>query len=243
MDKANEYDKPSREDAWHDKDNKIVLPLETDLEENIDMVNQLFKNCMDVVKREVNLGTTQPIHIYGVYIDGMVNRDTIENFFLSRIIDFKNLKGEQIPLDKTPTQLIMDHFSATFDIHEVDNMDAMINAVLSGDTAIFVADSPKGLVMASRGWPGRGPSAPETESVVRGPRDGFVETIRFNTVLIRRRIRDTKLKVEMTTMGTRSRTDIAIMYMEDIVKPDLVEEVKTRLGKYKIDAIFDSVLL
>ena len=83
-------------------------------------------------------------------------------------------------------------------------------------------------------------SAPETEAVVRGPRDGFVETIRFNTVLIRRRIRDTKLKVEMTTVGTRSRTDIAIMYMEDIVQESLVEEVRTRLKKYTIDGVFDS---
>ncbi|MEG0712403.1 MAG: spore germination protein, partial [Niameybacter sp.] len=63
---------------------------------------------------------------------------------------------------------------------------------------------------------------------------------RFNTALIRRRIKDTKMKVEMTTVGTRSRTDVAIMYMEDIVRPELVEEVKARLKKYTIDGVFDS---
>lgn len=240
MDETKQVNGPSREDAYHDKDNKITLPLELSLDRNIKNIAYLFKNCMDVVKREVNIGTVTPIRIYGVYIDGMVNRDIIENFFLSRIIDYKNLNEERIAVDEPKTKLIMDHFSATFDIKEVDKMDDMVNAVLSGDTAIFVDGEPKGLVIATRGWPARGVSAPETEAVVRGPRDGFVETIRFNTVLVRRRIRDTKLKVEMTTVGTRSRTDIAIMYMEDIVEDSLVEEVRTRLKKYTIDGVFDS---
>ena len=240
MDETKQVNGPSREDAYHDKDNKITLPLEASLDRNIKNIAYLFKNCMDVVKREVNIGTVTPIRIYGVYIDGMVNRDIIENFFLSRIIDYKNLNEERIAVDKPKTKLIMDHFSATFDIKETDKMDDMVNAVLSGDTEIFVDGESKGLIIATRGWPARGVSAPETEAVVRGPRDGFVETIRFNTVLVRRRIRDTKLKVEMTTVGTRSRTDVAIMYMEDIVEDSLVEEVRTRLKKYTIDGVFDS---
>lgn len=240
MKKTEQLEKPSPEDINHDVENKITLPLSANLKENIKNIDILFKNCMDVVKREVDIGTVTPIHIYGVYIDGMVNREIIENFFLSRIIDYKNLNEDKLVQGGSPSKLIMDHFSATFDIKEAETMDDMVKAVLSGDTAIFVDGSPKSLIIATRGWPARGVSAPETEAVVRGPRDGFVETIRFNTVLVRRRIRDTKLKVEMTSMGTRSRTDIAIMYMEDIASPDLVKEVKTRLAKYTLDGVFDS---
>lgn len=231
---------PSREDACHDQENKITLPLSKDLDENIQNINMLFKNCMDVVKREVDIGTTKTIRIYGVYIDGLINREYIENFFMSRIIDYENLNNKKIPVDRPASQLVMEHFSATFDIKEVDTMDDMVKAILSGDTAIFIDGCEKSLVMATRGWPVRGVGQPETEAVVRGPRDGLVETIRFNTVLIRRRIRDTKLKVEMKAMGTRSRTDIALMYIEDIAKPELIEEVKSRLDKYTIDGIFDS---
>ncbi|WP_053982945.1 spore germination protein [Niameybacter massiliensis] len=240
MDNVKQVNEPSREDAFHDKDNKLIIPFEESLDKNIDNITYLFKNCTDVVKREVNIGMLTPIRIYGVYIDGMVNRDVLENFFLSRIIDYKNLNGERIPMTGPKTQIIMDHFSATFDIREAQNMDQMVSGILSGDAAIFIDGEKKGLIIACRSWPVRGVGAPETEAVVRGPRDGFVETIRFNTALIRRRIRDTKLKVEMTSVGTRSRTDIAIMYMEDIVRPELVEEVKTRLEKYKIDGVFDS---
>ncbi|ONI45740.1 hypothetical protein AN641_03430 [Candidatus Epulonipiscioides gigas] len=231
---------PHNEDKIHDRANKIMLSISENLEANIKNIEYLFKNCADVIKREVDIGAKMPLKIYAVYVDGLINRELIENVFLSRIIDYKNLGDEDTPLTTTPTQLIMDHFSATFDISEMQSMDDMVRSILSGDTVIFVEGTNVGLKIASRGWPGRGISAPETEAVIRGPRDGFVETIRFNTVLIRRRIRDTKLKVEMTSIGTRSRTDIAIMYMEDIAEPNLVEDVKQRLQKYTIDGIFDS---
>lgn len=240
MTEQQEQNKVSVEGIYHDKENKINMKLSAQLDINKQNLDILFKNCMDVVKREVDVGKGVPFRIYGVYIDGMVNRETLENFFLGRIIDYKNLYGDIVEHRTTPTQIIMQHFSATFDIKEVETMDDMVRAVLSGDSAIFVDNSEKGLVIATRGWPNRGVGEPSSENVVRGPRDGFTETVRFNTVLIRRRIRDTKLKVNMMSYGTRSRTDVAIMFMEDIAKPELVEEVMRRLNKYEVDAIFDS---
>lgn len=232
--------KPSREDATHDVENKITLPLATELKANITSIEMLFKNCSDLVKREVEIGTKNPIKIYGVYIDGMVNRDVIENYFLARIIDYENMDDNKLPANMTIAQKIIDRFSATFDIKESDDMDGLVRGILSGNTIIFIDGSKTALQIGNPSWPVRGVGAPETEAVIRGPRDGFVETMRFNTALVRRRIRDTKLKIEMTSMGTRTRTDIAILYMDDIVKPELVEEVKTRLKKYTIDGIFDS---
>lgn len=227
------------EDSYHDKDNKIMMPLSLDLDTNVKNIEMLFENCMDIVKREVELGTEKKIRIYGIYTDGLVNRDILEKTLLSIAFNYKNLEG-QINDNNTPTQIIMQHFSATFDVKEVDKMDDLVKAILSGDSAIFVDQSEKALVISTRGWPGRSVSEPDAESVVRGPRDGFTETIRFNTVMVRRRIRDTKLKVKTISYGTRSRTDIAIMYMEDIAKPELVEEITNRLDKYVIDGIFDS---
>ncbi|PHV70131.1 spore germination protein [Sporanaerobium hydrogeniformans] len=230
----------SNEDNYHDKNNKINIQLSKDLAVNIQNIELLFKNCMDVVKRQVDIGKDFPFKIYGVYVDGMINRDILEHFFLGRIIDYKNLQASVEREGTTPSQLIMQHFSATFDIKETDSMDAMVNAVLSGDSAIFIDHSEKGLIISNRAWPNRGVGEPTDENVVRGPKDAFTETIRFNTVLIRRRIRDTKLKVKMMSYGIRSRTDVAIMYVEDIVKPELLEEVMRRLNKYEIDAIYDS---
>lgn len=230
----------SAEDKFHDQDNKISLEISTDLDVNIKCIEYLFHDCMDVVKREVNICKDAKFRIYGVYVDGLINRDILENYLLSKVFEYKNLNGEVFDAKITPTKLVMQHFSATFDVKEVEGMDAMANAVLSGDSAIFVEGSKTGLVIATRGWPARGVSEPATESVVRGPRDGFTETIRFNTVLVRRRIRDTKLKIKMISVGTRSRTDVALVYVDDIVRPELVETIEKRIDKYVIDAIYDS---
>ncbi len=230
----------SAEDKFHDQDNKISLEISTDLDANIKCIEYLFHDCMDVVKREVNICKDAKFRIYGVYVDGLINRDILENYLLSKVFEYKNLNGEVFDAKITPTKLVMQHFSATFDVKEVEGMDAMANAVLSGDSAIFVEGSKTGLVIATRGWPARGVSEPATESVVRGPRDGFTETIRFNTVLVRRRIRDTKLKIKMVSVGTRSRTDVALVYVDDIVRPELVETIEKRIDKYVIDAIYDS---
>ena len=230
----------SQEDAFHDEENKISIELSSDLNSNIKHIEMLFKDCGDIVKREVSIDAEKNFRIYGVYTDGLINREILENFLLSRVFEYKNLSGEIDTDTYSPTKIVMQHFSATFDVKEVDKMDDMVKAILSGDSAVFVEGAAKGLVIATRSWPGRSVSEPATENVVRGPREGFTETIRFNTVLVRRRIRDTKLKFKMISYGTRSRTDIALVYVEDIVKPELVKEIEDRLDKYVIDAVFDS---
>ncbi|MBE6023971.1 MAG: spore germination protein [Cellulosilyticum sp.] len=230
----------SNEDHLHDKDNNISAVLSESLDDNIKIIEELFKNCADIVKREVKVDCEQPFRIYGVYTDGLINRDILERYLLTTILNYKNLQGQIKDPETTRTQLIMQHFSATFDVKETDKMNDLVKATLSGDSAIFVEGCSKGLIIATRGWPGRSIGEPSTESVVRGPRDGFTETIRFNTVLVRRRIRDTKLKFKAISYGTRSKTDIVIAYIEDIAKPELVNEVEERLDKYVIDAILDS---
>lgn len=230
----------SAEDDLHDENNDITVELSTDLDSNIKNLEEIFKDCADIVKREIKVECEQPFRIYGVYTDGLINREILERYLLTIVMNYKNLHGEIKDTESSRTQLIMQHFSATFDVKEVDKMNDLIKAILSGDSAIFVEGANKGLVIATRGWPGRGVSEPSTESVVRGPRDGFTETIRFNTVLVRRRIRDTKLKFKTISYGTRSKTDVVVAYIEDIAKPELVEEVMARLNKYVIDAILDS---
>ncbi len=233
MDKAGE-------DIYHNADNTINMPLSSSLEENKRNIDILFKDCADIVKREIVVDAKNDFKIYGVYTDGLINRDILEHYLLTPMFTTKNSdEGDNVTGDDL-TELIMQHFSTTFDVKTVDNMDAMVCGVLSGDTAIFVDGSEKGLVIATRGWSARGIGEPADEKNVRGPRDGFTETIRFNTVLVRRRIRDTKLKFKVVSYGTRSRTDVVISYIEDIARPELVEEIQKRLDKYVIDAVLDS---
>jgi spore germination protein len=135
---------------------------------------------------------------------------------------------------------IKDHLLTVTDIKEVSNMTDGVKAFLSGDALLLIDGLQIGYVLGNRAWNARGVSEPASETVVKGSRESFTETIRYNTVLIRRRIRDTRLRLEVKSLGVRSKTDTVIMYIDDIVNKDILTELKARLDKIDIDAILDS---
>lgn len=122
-------------------------------------------------------------------------------------------------------------------VAEIKTMDELVDQVLSGLIVIVVNGTPIGLAVDVRSYPGRQPEEPDTEKIVRGARDGFVENIIINTAITRRRIRDERLRFEMLKVGERSKTDIAIGYIEDIADPSLVEIVRKELNAIKIDGL------
>ncbi|MCL1787809.1 MAG: spore germination protein [Defluviitaleaceae bacterium] len=153
-------------------------------------------------------------------------------------MDWASLHRDGKPMDLYTA--LRDRGIATADLSEADNWDDVLYFIHAGDTAVFVEGFTKVIVIATRGFPNRGIQGTETEVVVQGPREAFSEVMRFNTALIRRRIRDTNLKVKQSKLGERSLTDIALMYMEDIVRPDILAEVERRLQAIQIDGISDS---
>ena len=119
-----------------------------------------------------------------------------------------------------------------------DSTDTAVGMVLAG--AALLVGSPFGrgvVVIDARTYPARDTAEPEGDKVMRGARDGFVETLIFNTALIRRRVRDPALTVSYTSVGSSSRTDIAIVYMEGKAEADLVERVKSKLAAVQTDAL------
>lgn len=234
-------DKKKSEDKFHDKQNKVSIKLSKSLKENIKNIDCLFKNCSDMVGRVIPVGKDNPLDIYILYIDGMANRETVEFSIIEKILFKEDDALESVGNHKTSlSQLLLDTVGGTVDVAEANVFDDLIFAVLSGDTAIFIDGSPTGLIVATKGFDGRGVSMPDNEAVIRGSKDALTESIRTNTALVRRRIRDTKLKMEPMCYGVRSRTDIVLIYMEDIVQDGLVDQIKTRLSQYEIDAILDS---
>ncbi|MEN1934580.1 spore germination protein [Paenibacillus sp. 102] len=122
-------------------------------------------------------------------------------------------------------------------VSKVKTMDEVMVQVLSGLVIIFVEGETEAFVIDVRSYPGRTPTEPDTEKVVRGARDGFVENIVVNTALIRRRIRDPRLRNEIIRVGERSQTDICITYVQDVANPDLVKIIKQELESIEVDGI------
>jgi stage V sporulation protein AF len=122
-------------------------------------------------------------------------------------------------------------------VEPVETVEDVIDEVLSGLIAFVVEGEDKALIVDVRSYPGRQPSEPDTEKVVRGSRDGYVENIIVNTALTRRRIRDGRLRFEIFRIGERSKTDISIAYMKDVANPSLIKTIKKELKTIKIDGL------
>lgn len=123
------------------------------------------------------------------------------------------------------------------EVETADDLNQVVDMVLAGPTALVVDGLDKVILIDARTYPARGPDEPDIERVVRGSRDGFVETLVFNTALTRRRVRDRTLRMEYMQVGRRSKTDIVITYIEDIADPRIVQEIKDAIGKIDTDGV------
>ncbi len=123
------------------------------------------------------------------------------------------------------------------EVDSADDLHEVVDTILAGPLALFVDGLDEVIIIDARDYPVRSPEEPDLERVVRGSRDGFVETIVFNTALIRRRVRDPRLRNELFNVGNRSKSDICVSYVEDIANPKLVEKVKSKLQEIDIDGL------
>lgn len=204
------------------------LPLK--LEEKINTVkkNLPIDQSFDVIGREITIGRTNG---YMVLIDGFA-KDDIMLWLLEYL--------QSLPKEETNIYDLQKWVQSHIGYVEVERFtkyDQLEHAVLSGAVGILLDNQTEGLIIDARTYPARGPQEPDLEKVTRGSRDGLVETIVFNTALIRRRIRDPKLIFEMTTVGKRSKTDVAISYINNLVDHDLLNNIKDKINNIEIDSL------
>lgn len=214
------------------------------LEENIDTIKDILKDCDDIVYRDFKAGIEQKLSLAIVYTDGLIDKDLISSFALEPLMIYaREVEPNPKSFKNDLFELITKGNIAVSEIKEVETINEAVEAILIGETALLIDKYDKIVILASRGWPTRSINEPQTETVVRGPRDGFTETLKFNTTLIRRRIRDPKLKLKNFQVGRRSKTDVALMYIEDIANEKILNEVKERIQKVDVDSITDSSIL
>ncbi|MHC6181292.1 spore germination protein [Clostridium sp. JNZ X4-2] len=198
------------------------------VDENIKYLKELFEDNSDLVFREFYIGEVKSAI---VYIDGMGDKMILDDLLRGLMTRGRYIKQ---------VSCIKDRLITVSDMKELVDLKKGVDLVLSGETLMFVEGLKSFYVLATRAWPVRGVSEPSGETVLRGARDGFTETLRFNTALIRRRIRDTRLRIVPKPLGVRSKTDVVVMYIKDIVNKEALKELMERLDGIKIDAILDS---
>lgn len=203
--------------------------MKTSLQENMDYLNQVLQVdvSFDLVYRVVHVGGKEAC-IY--FIDGFC-KDTLMQKLLQYFMEMKeaDLPGNIHEMLKKKMPYI--------EVDVAKDYDKILTNLLSGVFVLLIDGFEQAILIDSRTYPARGVEEPSKDRTLRGSKDGFVETVVFNTALIRRRIRDPHLRMEMMNAGKASRTDIVVCYMDDRVDRNFLKEIKTKIQNIKVDAL------
>lgn len=200
-----------------------------------------YTDNIDYLKKKLGIGESfDAIHLDLNYADRDMGMFLIDGFAKDKILHYlmrllADLEPEQLEPD--PMLKLMRTYLPYIEISTENDLDKAAFWVLSGGTALVVDGIDEIIIIDARTYPVRAPSEPQLERVTRGPRDGYVETIVFNTALTRRRVRDPSLRMEYMNIGRRSQTDICVSYIKDIADPNMVKQVKESLSKIDTDGL------
>ena len=201
--------------------------ISASFEENIAYMNEVLpvKESFDVIRREIIIGGKEAVFFF---IDGFMKDEA-----MLKIMDsFFSVSEQDMPDDAD--EFAQKHVPYV-EVDILEEFDQVIRNVLSGAACLFVDGYKECVSIDCRTYPARSVDEPDKDKSLRGSRDGVVETIVFNTALMRRRIRDPHLIMEMTEAGQASRTDIAICYMSDRVDREMLDNLRKRIGSLRLD--------
>ena len=187
-----------------------------------------LNTSFDVVLREMVFGMKRTGMLY---LNGFAKDDVLTEI----IKRLTYVKEDQVAVDTL--KRFMDEFVPHIQVTQAHSMSDAINKVLTGSTVLFIDQEISALVMDVKVLPTRATEEPDLERVVRGARDGFVETLLTNVTLVRRRLRDPQLKLELQQVGTRTQMDVCLAYIADIADSRLVSSVRDKIKAVEIDGI------
>ncbi len=206
-------------------------PLEKNIARNEENLRTLYTNCSDVVFRSFLIFGTTPALL--IYIDGLANIEEMDARVLAPLMQGRgnnewrteDFLQKVIPISKW---------------QEIRSLEECVESIACGYPVLLIDQQEKAISIGLSKWEKRNVEEPVAEGVVRGPREGFTESITVNTSLLRRLIKTPALKMERKEIGGYTKTCVIVAYIEGLVEPSLVTEVNSRLGRIEIDGILES---
>ena len=216
--------------------NPVEEQISSKLQANCERIKAAFGNSPDLVLRNLETGDKGKISVLVVHIDGLCDKRLVSETIIEQVTSINNKWGspKQTYID------LKDRILSASGVREVDSLNEFINHVICGDCGILIDGITKGLICDVRAWEHRGVEEPTTESTIRGSKEGFVESLRTNTSLLRRRIKDPRLWIEELKIGRISKTNVAIAYISGLANDKIVQEVRNRLNSIDVDSIQES---
>ena len=233
MNNSKNSNEPSQPTANSKKD-----LLNPSLSNNIQTIKRTVDNSNDIIIREVTIGKSEKHPIAIIYTDGLADQTAISDFIMeSLMLDLNE------PLENNyyaVNQYLKDTCLTISDVKDIGDFTALFSAIMNGETVILLDGVSKGISTSTKSSKDRAITEPTTESVIRGPKEAFTETLRTNTALIRRKIKSPDLWIKSRVIGKVTQTDIAVMYINGIANEKIVKEVLERLDSIDIDGILES---
>lgn len=209
------------------------------LSENLNALNGRLAGSSDVVCHRFFYGGAARRQAAILYIDGMIDTELVnENILKPLICSSGSSRDEAGGMNESEYVESVLLFAGA--VEKTTSADEALSDFLSGDTLLLMEGSKEVLAISLRGWKTRGIEEPQTESVVRGPREGFTETMRTNTAMLRRKIKNSDLVFEPFKIGVRTKTDVCVAYIKGLADPALIAEIGRRLKRINTDAILES---
>lgn len=205
------------------------------------MISKKLEDNLKFIQEELGVGVSFDVLIRQFKVGGkrlaLVFLDGFTNGQLVTLIMQTMMASRREEICLKPFNKIFEERIPYMEISQVQELDEVIKEVLAGPAVLLIDGEESAIVLDTREYPVRQPGEPDIEKITRGSQDGFVETLLFNVALVRRRLRDPGLRAEVMQVGQRSKTDVAILYINDVINPHLLKKVKGRLEKIKIDGI------
>ncbi|WP_100405797.1 spore germination protein [Bacillus solitudinis] len=214
--------------------------IDKSLKNNIDQIKNILGKSDDFKFREFEAYFQTSFNIFICYLEGLVNEDIINFHLIKPLMEPNFVNGQKDNIGEDKLTIIKKRIVSSPNVKEVKSMDEVVDGILLGETVIFINNYESALLVGTQGFESRSVEQPETESSVRGPREGFNEVLKVNTSLIRRKINNPKLIFEKMRIGKQTKTKVQIGYIEGIANPKIIAEVKKRLNKIDTDMILES---
>ncbi|SDO71884.1 spore germination protein [Paenibacillus sp. yr247] len=206
---------------------QISKPLSMDLDENLLDLQTLFTLAPDLITRQFQIKSTQKRAAL-VYLNDLTDRKAINSDVLQPLM--QEIVGD-MPIDQIVT---------VGSIQSVHDLSQVEQAILHGQSVLFVEDKNTADLLDTQGWPQRAIQDPQLEASLKGSHQGFVETGSINIALIRRYIPNRELKIKECIVGERGMTRVSILYLADVAQPEVLQELEKRIQKIDVDAILNT---
>ncbi|MFE4241612.1 spore germination protein [Peribacillus butanolivorans] len=230
-------EKQKIDDKDQSKSEKLEY-IDSSISANLDNMKKKTGNSPDIIVRTLKISQNPEIKTTILYVQGLIDNPSVTDFLIESIMKNPHLKEKLLPQEAL--DVISEDVVSLGGVETVTDWEKLLLSLLSGDSIIFVDGVNKALVASTRGGERRSIQEPSTHLTVRGSREGFTESSATNIAMLRRIINSPDLWIESMKIGTVTKTDVSIMYINGIAKEGIVEEVKERLKGINIDSILES---